>query len=528
MLAILVISACLINEALYQQRLAELSDHDGDGYASEDDCDDGDEGVHPGAPEQCNTRDDDCDGVADDDPADPGTWLPDADADGYGAGVGAVQACDAPDGHVAQGGDCDDSRSETHPDAVDEPYDGIDQDCLAGDLRDVDADGVDASAVGGADCDDRDGTVFPGAVETCFDTVDQDCDGADLQDCDLDGHLPPEAGGDDCDDGDEGVHAGAAELWQDAGVDNDCDGTIDDVIEQSLRFADVIIDPPATSGYTARVVGTLPDLDGDGLAEVWMTAPYESARVAKGGALYVLSSQEFVPGTVRVEDVGWSIEGTTPNGLFGSGVALGAIGSYDALVVGEPGAESGAGALWGVDLSALGSASVVRVEDVGTLVLSGAPGDFLGINALSGTDFDGDGVDDLLVDALGSGLVYGLSGPGWSSHAAEDADWVFSPPDPATWLSPTAAGDVDEDGVEDFALTVHEPSADETGVFILPGGASLASGAADASPILTFLGGTTVRPIVELGSGERVLVAMQWQASAFVEPEVGASLDRGL
>jgi hypothetical protein len=40
-------------------------DRDGDGFAC-DDCDDRDAGVHPGAAEACNQRDDDCSGVVDD------------------------------------------------------------------------------------------------------------------------------------------------------------------------------------------------------------------------------------------------------------------------------------------------------------------------------------------------------------------------------------------------------------------------------------------------------------------------------
>ena len=41
-------------------------DQDGDGHVAGPDCDDTDPAVHPGAVEICNTRDDDCDGTADD------------------------------------------------------------------------------------------------------------------------------------------------------------------------------------------------------------------------------------------------------------------------------------------------------------------------------------------------------------------------------------------------------------------------------------------------------------------------------
>lgn len=47
-------------------------DADGDGSSGcGEDCDDGDPDVHPGAPERCNLRDDDCNGVVDDSPECP-------------------------------------------------------------------------------------------------------------------------------------------------------------------------------------------------------------------------------------------------------------------------------------------------------------------------------------------------------------------------------------------------------------------------------------------------------------------------
>lgn len=525
LLPTLLLSGCLINEAVYLQRLAELADGDGDGYAAEDDCKDDQPSVFPGAPEVCNARDDNCDGAIDEQPTDPETWFLDGDGDGYGSGEAPVQACSAPSGYVAEGGDCDDDRGDTYPGAIDEPYDGIDQDCEGGDLRDVDGDGADGTSVGGGDCNDLDASIGPGGAETCFDGIDQDCDGADLQDCDRDGHEPPSVGGDDCDDDDASVHPGAVESWQDAGMDNDCDGRLDDIIQQSLSTADVIVDPPDTTGYTGGSVGTLPDFDGDGLAELWMTAPYESDRVGKGGALYIVPSAALNPGVVSVAEAGWSIQGRTAAGYFGSGASLGPVDGRSAVLIGEPGADSGAGALWAVGPDALGAIGVVGAADVGVALIQGAPGDYLGIYPLSGRDFDGDGVEDVFVDALGSGTVVGFSGPDWSTHASDDADWIFTAPNPTTWLSATAAGDVDDDGIDDLGLAVQIPAADEIGVFIVPGGAELAGGSADAGTILNIVGGTAIRPVSRLDGGERVMVAIQWQASAFIEPEVGATLD---
>jgi hypothetical protein len=62
-------------------------DFDGDGYAQDSDCDDGNAAVHPGALELCNGIDDDCDFKVDaeDEDVDATTWYPDSDEDLYGA-----------------------------------------------------------------------------------------------------------------------------------------------------------------------------------------------------------------------------------------------------------------------------------------------------------------------------------------------------------------------------------------------------------------------------------------------------------
>ncbi len=160
------------------------------------DCDDADPTVHPAADESCNERDDDCD-----DEIDEGvlsTFLADSDGDGWGDDDSAVEACEAPSGHVEaeQGGDCDDGDAAVFPGA-EESCNGVDDDCdgevddgvLLDFWADIDADGwgnpdyhsqACEAEVGmvdnDEDCDDGDPAVHPEAVEVC-DGDDDDCDG---------------------------------------------------------------------------------------------------------------------------------------------------------------------------------------------------------------------------------------------------------------------------------------------------------------------------------------------------------------
>jgi hypothetical protein len=159
------------------------------------DCDDSNMEIRPGVADDCDTVDDDCDGLFDEDGLID--WYPDFDGDDYGTGGVILTQCAEPANAADNADDCDDENDAIFPMAT-EICDDVDQDCdtnvdegLPDEIfyPDMDGDGsaaTDATAVlqcratgnlvpTKTDCDDTDENVFVGATEVC-DGIDNNCD----------------------------------------------------------------------------------------------------------------------------------------------------------------------------------------------------------------------------------------------------------------------------------------------------------------------------------------------------------------
>ena len=261
------------------------------GYVQDStDCDDTSLDVNPAGFEVCSGRDDDCDGLVDDedDSVDTDTrvaWYADADGDSYGDQDIVEWMCSAPTGFVDRAGDCDDDVPTSFPDA-DEFCDGADNNCdgeidedtavdvvtwyadtdgdTYGDLAyaSIDCEQPQGYVSIGGDCDDSSASIYPGVEELC-DTVDNNCDGNVDEDSALDVLTwYVDADGDDygdstvtdvdcdqptgyvlddtdCDDAVAATNPGAGEVCND-GLDDDCDGYIDEdsAVDASTWYED--------------------------------------------------------------------------------------------------------------------------------------------------------------------------------------------------------------------------------------------------------------------------------------------------
>ena len=383
------------------------------------DCDDGEPTTHPGAVEECNDVDQNCDG-----------YLPNVDGDG--------------DGLAACAGDCDDSDPDVFPGAP-EVCNGLDDDCDAVvPAAELDSD-LDGRVPCLGDCDDTDGQVFPGQwFDIPGDGVDSDCDGQDAARL-LSGASVVFQGASG-----KNIFGGAVA----AAGDVDGDGLADLLVAapgssvvgsgaytggRTLLFtgaqlasdhaslglwdAHAVLEGEDGLDFSGTSMAGVGDVDGDGLGDIVVGAFGNDEAGQNAGKVYlVVGSAIAGGGTFDLGDLAvspWQWTGGYAGAELGISVAgagdVDGDGLADVLMGAHNGHSGGAysGRACLALASALGSPGVRSADTITHRFDGEASGEFAGTSVAGGGDLDGDGLADLLIGApsadgggWGSGRVY--------------------------------------------------------------------------------------------------------------------------
>ncbi len=337
------------------------------------------------------------------------------------------------------------------------------------------------------DCDDTDDQVYPGADEYC-DGEDDDCDGtidesdavdavAYYPDLDSDGFGDPLGGvyactqpsgfirmGDDCDDGDAAISPTATETCGD-GVDDDCDGAdLPCILNIPLATTDVRLIGESAQDAAGTMVRWAGDVNGDGLDDVVVGAPYDDIHAVDAGTAYVVYGG--VTGTLDLSAANARLIGIHSGD--NAGAAVGRAGDvngdgFDDVLVGALYADDG-GSDAGVAYLVYGPVTGdIDLDGADVVLLGGGAGDYAGVSVATVGDWDGDGLSDILVGAYNedtgasnAGMAYLVMGDGIVSADVDQVAsvwWSGERSDDQAGRNLAGAGDVDGDGFSDVLIS---------------------------------------------------------------------------
>ncbi|UJR82997.1 VCBS repeat-containing protein [Sandaracinus amylolyticus] len=453
-------------------------DADGDGHGSSvcggDDCDDSDASRHPDAAETCDTRDDDCDGSTDEEPAASESCAIAHGASSCVSGACVVSACDP--GYHACGDDC---AADTSPASCGTSC----TPCPAPAHATSSCDGVTCGfacdsgyTLVGTECDvPAPRPIAPLSTATVSSrrptlrwSLAPGTDGARVEICrdracttvleTLDATGTSAAPRSD-------LPAGVV-FWRLRGRVGSATGTAPSPTWQLVRGA--------TGATIDNSWGTTLDANGDGHPDVLVGAPGATDPATRMfvGAAYLFAGR--AGGLARTPDPTTTL--ASPDGAGGHfGVAVASAGDVNGdgfadVVIGADGVSANTGAAHVY----LGGPSGLSVSAATDLVGPDGAGGFFGSRVLSAGDVNGDGYCDVAIAAPSvlstRGAVYVYLG-GAVGLATTPAVALSGPRVAGRFGTGIASGDWNADGYSDLAIGAPLESADTGRVYVFFGSA---------------------------------------------------------
>lgn len=479
------------------------------------DCDDAQWLTHPGANEVCDGIDNDCDDLVDDedDGIDIFTQVPvfvDEDGDGYGSEESLGRACADSSTGAPISGDCDDTNAAVHPHRLDY-NDDVDADCdgvtdvftvssseggwlgpiastgfgLFMDAKDIDGDGRNELITGGYNYDaeeDNIGAVFfiPGGIDG--DQSEWPIDEGrgwvgDLAEGKLGYGLA--FAGDWDGDGVEDIVAGAPYHNENGGIAYIFSSEME---EETIAGAHLAMEFYDVDSYWGQSMIGLGDIDSDGLDDALISARKDSTAGNNRGSVTVVLGGSDEAGSL-------TIHGASNGDQFGYKVAnagdVDGDGIADVLVGAPYGDEdefvNGGGDVLLISVVDLLAATPIT-EDT-PVFYGNQQGGAAGIDVAGAGDFNGDGLDDVLIGACNYDLDEELDGDegaaylilgssdGWESGSVSEAHLTMYGGQFGgkfgRYLG--APGDISGDGLADVFVTTHNWDGEDSNMGLTSG-----------------------------------------------------------